>query len=66
MEAGSVAIVGAGVAGLQALRALQQLPLEKIVLFEKSLEVGGVWRENYHGYGAQVTAFGSLTALILR
>ncbi|CAJ1365432.1 unnamed protein product [Effrenium voratum] len=51
----SIAIVGAGVAGLQTLRALQQLPgTEKIVLFERAEEVGGVWRQNYCGFGAQV------------
>eukprot|EP00434_Breviolum_minutum_P043493 symbB.v1.2.038775.t1/scaffold6156.1/size20464/3 len=51
----SIAIIGGGVSGLQALRALENLPqLQKIVLFEKSNEIGGVWRSNYAGYGAQV------------
>ncbi|CAK9026601.1 unnamed protein product [Durusdinium trenchii] len=54
-EPRSIAIVGGGVAGLQALHSLLQLPrVEKIVLFEKSDTIGGVWRENYFGYGAQV------------
>eukprot|EP00439_Symbiodinium_sp_Y106_P039506 s4102_g4.t2 len=54
-EPRSIAIIGAGVAGLQALRALQQVPQVKtIAVFERADEVGGVWRENYSGFGAQV------------
>jgi len=44
----SVAIVGAGTAGLSALKALLDLPVETrvdwdIVLYEKRWDVGGVW-----------------------
>jgi len=44
----SVAIVGAGTAGLSALKALLDLPVETrvnwdIVLYEQRSVVGGVW-----------------------
>ena len=48
-----VAIIGAGVAGLQTARALQKIGKE-VVIFEKSDNVGGVWRENYADFGLQV------------
>eukprot|EP00884_Botryococcus_braunii_P017276 jgi/Botrbrau1/4231/Bobra.0044s0026.2 len=51
----SVLVVGAGVAGVQVCRALdkQGIPYS---LVEESNGVGGVWRENYYGYGLQVPA----------
>lgn len=48
-----VAIVGAGVAGLQVANLLQQVGI-RCVIFERSAEVGGVWRENYADFGLQV------------
>jgi dimethylaniline monooxygenase (N-oxide forming) len=48
-----VAIVGAGVAGLQTARQLSSVGIE-CVIFEKSDNVGGVWRENYADFGLQV------------
>ena len=48
-----VAIVGAGVAGLQTAKALRELGKE-VVIFEKSANVGGVWRKNYADFGLQV------------
>ena len=48
-----VAIVGAGVAGLQTAKALKELGLDVTVL-EKSDNVGGVWRKNYADFGLQV------------
>ena len=75
------------VAGLQALRALQQVPRIKalepqfdlahdalmqvvpsyisvnrqtIVVFERASEIGGVWRENYSGFGAQASTSAAL------
>jgi dimethylaniline monooxygenase (N-oxide forming) len=48
-----VAIVGAGVAGLQTARQLSSVGIE-CVIFEKSNNVGGVWRENYADFGLQV------------
>jgi NADPH-dependent 2,4-dienoyl-CoA reductase/sulfur reductase-like enzyme len=48
----SVAIIGAGVAGLQAARALQKRGVA-VTVFESSPDIGGVWRSNYDGYAAQ-------------
>lgn len=48
------AVVGAGVAGLQAARALRTRAGLEVVIFERAPDVGGVWRENYAGFGAQV------------
>jgi dimethylaniline monooxygenase (N-oxide forming) len=48
-----VAIIGAGVAGLQTARALTQAGKE-CVIFEKGDNVGGVWRANYCDFGLQV------------
>ncbi|CAJ1413240.1 unnamed protein product [Effrenium voratum] len=54
-ESGGSGDLKGSIEGLQTLRALQQLPgTEKIVLFERAEEVGGVWRQNYCGFGAQV------------
>ena len=48
-----VAVIGGGVAGLNAARALAAGGF-KTVLFESAAEVGGVWRSNYSGFGLQV------------
>ena len=48
-----IAIVGGGVAGLQTARALSKIGKECVV-FEKSDNVGGVWRANYADFGLQV------------
>jgi cation diffusion facilitator CzcD-associated flavoprotein CzcO len=48
-----VAIIGAGVAGLQTARQLNEAGMECII-FEKAKDVGGVWRENYDDFGLQV------------
>jgi len=48
-----IAIVGAGVAGLQTARLLSEKGFE-CCIFEKSQDVGGVWRENYADFGLQV------------
>merc|ERR1719389_183416 len=48
-----VAIIGAGVAGLQTARQLVEAGIE-CVIFEKAQDVGGVWRENYDDFGLQV------------
>lgn len=47
-----VAVVGAGVAGLQTARALQKQGLA-FVVFEEYEDVGGVWRANYADYKLQ-------------
>jgi cation diffusion facilitator CzcD-associated flavoprotein CzcO len=47
-----VAIVGAGVAGLQQARALQKRSIP-FTIFEAADDIGGVWRSNYAGFGAQ-------------
>jgi cation diffusion facilitator CzcD-associated flavoprotein CzcO len=44
--------IGAGVAGLQAARHLIGAGI-KVVVLEAASEVGGVWRQNYTGYGLQ-------------
>ena len=41
-----VAVIGAGVAGLQTAKALREIGLD-VTIFEKSENVGGVWRKNY-------------------
>lgn len=48
-----VAVIGGGVAGLQAARSLAAHGFEPIV-FERSSDVGGVWRSNYVNFGVQV------------
>ena len=48
-----VAVIGAGVAGLSAARALAAQGFSTTI-FEAAGEVGGVWRSNYDGFGAQV------------
>jgi NADPH-dependent 2,4-dienoyl-CoA reductase/sulfur reductase-like enzyme len=50
-----VAIVGAGVTGLQAADELAKVGIKEVVIFDEGSDrVGGVWRENYAGYGLQV------------
>jgi len=48
-----VGIVGGGVAGLQVARQLTEAG-KTCVIFEKSKDIGGVWRENYADFGLQV------------
>jgi cation diffusion facilitator CzcD-associated flavoprotein CzcO len=48
-----VAIIGAGVAGLQTARQLVEAGID-CVIFEKAQDVGGVWRQNYDAFGLQV------------
>jgi dimethylaniline monooxygenase (N-oxide forming) len=48
-----VAVIGGGVAGLQTARALSRRGKE-VVIFEKSDNVGGVWKANYDAFGLQV------------
>mmetsp|Transcript_22010 Transcript_22010/g.48088 ORF Transcript_22010/g.48088 Transcript_22010/m.48088 type:complete len:524 (-) Transcript_22010:536-2107(-) len=49
----TVGIVGAGVAGLQAARALEAEGF-KTKIFESTGNVGGVWQSNYAKFGLQV------------
>lgn len=49
-----VAIVGAGIAGLQQGRALQKRGID-FHIYEAAEKVGGVWRQTAHLQGAQVT-----------
>ena len=52
-----VAIVGTGFGGLAAAVRLRQAGLDDVVLFEKSTDVGGVWRENtYPGAACDVAS----------
>ena len=48
-----VAVVGAGVAGLQAVRALKAHGFP-VTAFEASSTVGGLWQANYANFGVQV------------
>jgi cation diffusion facilitator CzcD-associated flavoprotein CzcO len=51
----SVAIIGSGFGGLAAAVRLKQAGIDDLVLFEKSDDVGGVWRENtYPGAACDV------------
>jgi dimethylaniline monooxygenase (N-oxide forming) len=49
----NVAIIGAGVAGLQTARQLVEAGID-CTIFERADSVGGVWRENYDDFGLQV------------
>mmetsp|Transcript_75894 Transcript_75894/g.175990 ORF Transcript_75894/g.175990 Transcript_75894/m.175990 type:complete len:521 (+) Transcript_75894:57-1619(+) len=49
----NVGVIGAGVAGLQMCRALL-LNGYTVTVFDKAPKVGGLWRENYNGFGVQV------------
>ncbi|KAL0051541.1 hypothetical protein WJX82_009490 [Trebouxia sp. C0006] len=49
-----VAVIGAGVAGLQQGRALQKRSFD-FHIYETEIGVGGVWRTTAHLQGAQVT-----------
>jgi cation diffusion facilitator CzcD-associated flavoprotein CzcO len=50
-----VAIIGTGFGGLAAAVRLKQAGISDLVLFEKSSDVGGVWRENtYPGAACDV------------
>lgn len=48
----TIAIIGAGVAGLGAARLLSQASFD-CDIFEKGDKVGGVWSDGYHTYGLQ-------------
>lgn len=48
-----VAVVGAGVAGLQAVRALTAQGFD-VTAFEGASTVGGLWKANYSNFGVQV------------
>lgn len=51
----SVAIIGSGFGGIAAAVRLAQAGVTDLVLFEKSADVGGVWRENtYPGAACDV------------
>lgn len=51
----SVAVIGTGFGGLAAAVRLEQAGITDLVLFEKSSDVGGVWRENtYPGAACDV------------
>jgi cation diffusion facilitator CzcD-associated flavoprotein CzcO len=51
----SVAIIGGGVSGVVTARVLLDDGLD-VTIFEQSAELGGVWAENYVGFGIQVPA----------
>lgn len=51
----SVAIIGAGVAGLATARVLIQQGIDCTV-FERAPLLGGVWRDGYSNFGVQVPA----------
>ncbi|GIL69701.1 hypothetical protein Vretimale_10195 [Volvox reticuliferus] len=46
-------VIGAGVAGCQAARALLRAGYDALIL-EQGRGLGGVWRRNYHSFGLQV------------
>mmetsp|Transcript_4229 Transcript_4229/g.7522 ORF Transcript_4229/g.7522 Transcript_4229/m.7522 type:complete len:908 (-) Transcript_4229:593-3316(-) len=48
-----VLVIGAGVAGIQAAKALLQEGF-KVLVIEREGDVGGVWVRNYVGFGLQV------------
>jgi cation diffusion facilitator CzcD-associated flavoprotein CzcO len=56
-----VAIVGSGFAGVAAGVKLRQAGIESFTIYEKSLEVGGTWRDNTYP-GCEVDTSSSLYA----
>jgi dimethylaniline monooxygenase (N-oxide forming) len=48
-----VAVLGAGVSGLQSVRALKAKGFD-VTAYDGSPNVGGLWRKNYLSYGVQV------------
>jgi dimethylaniline monooxygenase (N-oxide forming) len=48
-----VAVVGAGIAGLQAVRALKAKGFD-VTAYDGASTVGGLWKANYAGFGVQV------------
>src|SRR3712207_9256345 len=51
----SVAVIGTGFGGIAAAIRLKEAGISDLVLFEKSHDVGGVWRENtYPGAACDV------------
>jgi dimethylaniline monooxygenase (N-oxide forming) len=49
----TVAVLGAGVSGLQSVRALRSKGFD-VTAYDSNPQVGGLWRENYLSYGVQV------------
>jgi dimethylaniline monooxygenase (N-oxide forming) len=50
-----VAVIGAGIAGLQTVRALgARSERLQVTAFEGASTVGGLWKENYSNFGVQV------------
>ena len=49
-----VAIIGAGVAGLQLAERLSKVDGMEMTVFESTSKVGGVWSSNYADFGLQV------------
>jgi len=53
----NVAVIGAGVSGLQIIRALKNASGQdgiRVTAFEASSTVGGLWKSNYENFGVQV------------
>jgi dimethylaniline monooxygenase (N-oxide forming) len=48
-----VAVIGAGVAGLQVVRALQSRGFP-VTAFDAAAKIGGLWTKNYANFGIQV------------
>ena len=49
----TVAVIGAGVAGLQTARALRSHGF-RVACFDSNSKVGGLWNSNYSNFGVQV------------
>lgn len=49
----NVGVIGAGIAGLQMARSLEAQGFQ-CTIFDKAPEPGGLWRDNFVGYGLQV------------
>ena len=54
----SVAVVGAGVAGLASARSLLEIGLE-VTVSERAATLGGVWADGYINFGVQVQRDGA-------